>query len=227
MDGIQWKNKQGTSFHFYHVVDYATSFHVAGIAPNRTTEQVIHFLATQWISWAGPPQGLIVDAATELNSREMDDFCQGLNVQKHTINPEAHWQNSRAERHGQVLQHMLNKYQEEHHILHYSDLQIALAVCVAAKNASAVKRGFTPEMLVLGKETRLPGSICGDDSISSHALAESDLAQGAQFRLQLARREAAYRAFWEADNSAVIRRALLRRSRPYRGQYSPGEWIMI
>ena len=227
MDGINWKNKQGTSFHFYHVVDQATSFHVAGIAPNRTTDQVIQFLASQWISWAGPPNGLTVDAATELNSNEMDEFCQGLNIRKNTISPEAHWQNSRVERHGQVLQHMLTKYQEEHPILTYPDLQVALAVCVAAKNASAVKNGFTPELLVLGKRTRLPGSICGDDCIASHALAESDLLQGAQFRSQLAKREAAFRAFWEADNNAALRRALLRRSRPFRGQYAPGEWVMI
>lgn len=227
MDGIVWKNNQGTSFHIYHVVDYATSFHVAGIAPNRTTEQVMSFLATNWISWAGSPGSLTVDSATELNSDELDDFCQGLNIKKHTISPEAHWQNSKVERHGQVLQHMLDKYQDEHPIVNYSDLQIALAMCVAAKNASALKRGFTPEMLLLGKRTRLPGSICGDDSIPSHSLADSDLAQGAQFRLQLARREAAYRAFWEADNSASIRRALLRRSRPSRGQYTPGEWIMV
>ena len=226
MDGIVWENKQGTAFHFYHVIDYATSFQAAGIAPNRTTDRVLQFLATQWISWAGPPNSLTVDSATELNSHEMDDFCQGLNIHKHTITPEAHWQNSKIERHGQVLQHMLSKYQEDHPILTYTDLQIALAVCVAAKNASTLKRGFTPEMLVLGKRTRLPGSICGDDSIASHSLADSELAQGAKFREQLARREAAYKAFWEADNSAALRRALLRRSRPSRGQYSPGEWIM-
>lgn len=227
MDGIVRENKQGTSFHFYHVVENATSFHVAGIAPNRTTDQVLQFLSTQWLSWAGPPTGLTVDAATELNSDEMDNFCQGLGIKKKTISPEAHWQNSRVERHGQVLQHMLDKYQEEHPINSYHDLQVALAVCVSAKNASAVKRGFTPELLVLGKRTRLPGSICGDDSIASHALAESDLLHGAQFRAQLAKRETAFRAFWEADNSAAIRRALLRRSRPHRGTYGSGEWIMI
>ena len=50
---------------------------------------------------------------------------------------------------------------------------------------------------------------------------------GAQFRSQLAKRETAFRAFWEADNNAALRRALLRRSRPFRGQYAPGEWVMI
>ena len=33
--------------------------------------------------------------------------------------------------------------------------------------------------------------------------------------------------FFAADNSMAIRRAALRRERPHRGQYAPGEWVMI
>ena len=53
-------------------------------------------------------------------------------------------------------------------------------------------------------------------------LVESEHAQGVKFRQQLAFRETARRAFHSADNDAVLRRAMLRRSHPHRGWYQPG-----
>ena len=41
------------------------------------------------------------------------------------------------------------------------------------------------------------------------------------------RGEAARKAFWAADNNSALRRAILRRTRPSRGHYRPGEWIMM
>lgn len=103
MDGISWKNKGGAVFYFYHVIDYSSSFHVAAIAPNRSTPSVIDFLGNHWISWAGPPVELLVDSATEFNSHEMGQFCQSFNISKSTTCPEALWQNGRVERHGEIL----------------------------------------------------------------------------------------------------------------------------
>ena len=81
-------------------------------------------------------------------------------------------------------------------------------------------------MLVLGKHTRLPGSVSSDNLLPAHMLVESEHAQGVKFRQQLAFRETARRAFHSADNDAVLRRAMLRRSHPHRGWYQPGEWVM-
>ena len=43
----------------------------------------------------------------------------------------------------------------------------------------------------------------------------------------LAKRETARKAFHAADNDMSLRRAALRRDRPSRGAYEPGEWVMI
>ena len=43
----------------------------------------------------------------------------------------------------------------------------------------------------------------------------------------LAKRETARKAFHAADNDMALRRAALRRDRPHRGAYSPGEWVMV
>ena len=227
IDGLTYTAKSGTKYHVYHLIDYATSYHVACPAPNRCSASAIQFIGQQWVSWAGSPVEMIVDAATEFNSREMEEFCQRFNIRKSTICPEAHWQNSRSERHGQILEKMLEKYECEFPIHSYQDLQQAVWFCCQGKNASSLRKGYSPEILVFGKSTRLPGSVSSDTQLPAHMLANSEMAEGLRFREQLAKREAARRAFHAADNDSALRRSLLRRTRPMRPVYSPGSWVMI
>ena len=96
-----------------------------------------------------------------------------------------------------------------------------------AKNSCGLRKGFAPETLVLGKQTRLPGSVASDHLLPAHMLADSDCAAGLKFRQQLNFRECARRAYHSADNDAALRRAILRRSNPIRGNYRTGEWVMV
>ena len=96
-----------------------------------------------------------------------------------------------------------------------------------AKNANSLRKGFAPEMLVLGKHTRMPGSVCSDELLPAHLLADSDTAQGLSFRRQLAFRECARKALITADNDSALRKAFLRRSHPIQKQYLPGQWVMV
>ena len=226
MDGVKWTSPSGQSYHLYHVIDWATNFQMANVAPSRTTEDAINALMNMWISWAGVPGELLIDAASELNSDGFATFLQEHNIKATTISPEAHFQNGKAERHGAILQSMLNKFHTEHPITTYAQFQQAVWWCVQSKNACSLKKGFAPEVLVLGKHTRLPGAVSSDMLLPSHLLADAETAQGIQFRKQLAFRESARRAFHSADNDAALRRALLRRSNPHRGNYQPGEWVM-
>ena len=226
-DGVQWTNKSGKTFHIYHIVDWSTSFHSAIIAPNKTTDSFIDSCITMWFSWAGAPGEMLVDAGTEMNSEEFSNFAQANNIKVVTISPEAHHQNGKAERHGAVLQHMLSKVEEDHPINTYQDLKLVLWSCIQAKNACGLKRGYAPEVLVLGKHTRVPGAVSSDLLLPAHLLAESECGQGILFKNQLALRESARKAFHSADNDAAIRRSILRRSRPGIRQYLPGEWVMV
>ncbi len=227
VDGFKWTNSQGKNFHVYHVVDWATSFQAAAIAPSRSSTEAINTIINMWFCWAGAPGEMIVDAGTEFNSEEFSNFVQQHNVKLTTISPEAHFQNGRAERHGAVLQHMISRFDKEHPITTYQELHQSLWWCVQAKNSSSLRKGYAPEVLVLGKHTRLPGAVSSDDYLPAHLLAESDSAHGIQFRKQLEYRECARRAFHHADNDAALRKAVLRRSHPLRQDYLPGEWVMI
>lgn len=227
MDGYTWKNQQGTSFHFYHIIDSSTNFQVARYAPNRSVEHAIDVITQGWLAWAGSPNELIVDAATELNAEAFANFMQQNNIKCSTIRTNAHWQNGKAERHGEILGQMLSKFDLEQPIGSAVELQQALAHCTQAKNALSIRKGYAPEVLVLGKHTRLPGAVCSDEQLPAHALADSEHCHGLLFRQNLARRELARRAFHMADNDAVLRRSLLRRTRPSRQWFTKGEWVMV
>ncbi len=226
VDCIKWTNQAGNSFHIMHIIDIGTSYHVACVAPSRQTTQAIQNLTNSWLQWAGAPGEMIVDSATELNSEEFMGFLQRNNIKCTTVVPDGHWQNGRSERHGAIVESMLSKYDLEAPINSYDELQQALWFIMQAKNASSLRRGFAPEVLVFGKHTRLPGSITSDDNISAHCLSDAETAQGLAFRRQLELREIARRAFWHADNQAAVRRAMLRRTRPARKMYETGEWVM-
>ena len=225
IDGVKWVNKQNQEFHFYHFIDHGTNYHTAVIAPNRADIQE-KFIAG-WLNWAGPPNTVLMDSASEFLSTAFQEYMQSLNVQCVVVPPDAHWQVGRIERHGGILQSMLSKYELEHDVTNYQQVQQALTHCTMAKNACSLRHGYSPETLVFGRGLRMPGSLTSDDSLPSHAIAASENPQGIRFRELLAQRETARKAFYSADNDMSLRRAALRRDRPHRGAYEPGEWVMI
>ena len=227
MDGVLFSTKAGQQYRIYHLVDHGTSFQTAFVAPNSSSERIIEGITQAWLSWAGAPGELCVDAGREFNSDQFQRFLQSHNIRCRTTAARAHWQNGRAERHGAVLQSMLTKFDEEQAIVTMDDMQQALWAVTQAKNALSVRRGYSPEILVLGKATKVPASVTSDETAPAHLLAESEEASGIAFRKNLQRRELARRAFHIADNASAIRRAVLRQSRPDRRSYQAGEWIMM
>ena len=226
---MEWYGKiqKGDQFFFYHFLDQSTLFQTAVVAPAHTTEHACKALLTGWFNWAGPPGLLCVDSGTEMNSEEFSQFLQRHSVRCRACAAEAHWQNARTERHGGIIQLMLNKIDHENPILNYDQLSVALSHVTSTKNQWSKHRGYPPEMLVFGKGIRVPGSVTSDPTIAAHARALSSMPDGLRFRQDLATREAARKAFAEVDNDQTLRRAIVHRSRPSRGVYEKGEWVMI
>ncbi len=201
MDGVTWTNKSGERFHFYHFVDQATSYQTAIASASRTSSQAISALMKGWLMWAGAPKLIVLDAASELNSEEFMRYLQKHNVCCRTCAADAHWQNARAERHGGVLQVMLNKMDSEVEIKSYEGLEEALQFTTQTKNQRSRHRGYPPELLVFGKCASVPGSTISDPNRTSHAIALQNLPDGIRFREELAIRERARHAFAFVDNS--------------------------
>ena len=226
MDGVKWTNKEGQQFFFYHFVDQGTTFHAATLAASHSTQDAIRALTQGWVSWAGPPGTLVVDAGTEFGTEGFHSFLQERDIKLRMIAPEAHWQNARVERHGGILQAILSKMDQEKPIQTTEDMEAALSFATQTKNKWSRHKGYPPELLVLGKLNKSPGSITSDSSNASLDLAMQESPEGIQFREKLAVRERARKALSEVDNSQALRRALHQRSRPQRSVFHPGDWIM-
>ena len=211
------------------MLDAGSNYHVAIVSPSKKAEDLTHLIQMRWISWAGAPNEIVVDSATEMNREVFGNFLQRFGIRSTTTCPEAHWQNGRIERHGSFVQSMLVKMDLESPILVYPSLQAALNQCTQAKNTLSVRHGYAPEIIVFGKHAGIPGSVLNDESLPSHEMAMSDdgSMSSDEFKAMLSLRESARRAYHAADNSDVLRRALLRRTCPARGQFGKGDWVMI
>ena len=227
IDGIKYTAASGTPYHFYHMIDYGTNYHVACSSPGQSSQDAIEKVVTGWFQWAGAPLELHTDAGTEFTSREFANMLTQFNIKAVVAAPGAHWQIGKVERHGEILQTMLRKYEHDFPIKSYQDLQTALAHCTSAKNALSLRHGYSPDILTFGKTVRVPASVTSDYNLPSHLLADEETQEGILFRNKLARREAARKAFHMTDNDMSLRRAILRRTRPDRGMYHPGTWVMM
>ena len=151
---------------------------------------------------------------------------QAHDIQLRMAATDSHWQVGRAEVHGKILKSMLSRMDAEDAISSPEAFRRSLLQAVGAKNALSRVKGFTPEQAVLGVARRLPASVTSSEDLPSHALASTPGPEGDEFRKGLEARTRARRAFIEADNSSSLRRALLRRPRPLRDQFEPGDWML-
>ena len=225
-DLITWTAKSGRSFQFLHCIDAATNFQLAIPIVRTDAESMIEALQDCWFHWAGPCKQLIIDNASPLCSEQFSTAAQARDMHLRVVAAYAHWQMGKTERHGDILQDMLHKFDTDHAIQSEDQFKTALRHICCAKNALSRAQGYTPEILVLGKSRPLPGNLGEDVPTAAQYLAESNTPEGVQFRQQLQLRECARRAFIAAENSEKLRRAFLRRQRPHRGNFAGGMFVM-
>ena len=89
-----------------HAMDECTHFHL-GRRTSRDSLISQKCLAEFWMSWAGSPNRIYFDAAGEFLTESWKVFLQQENI-SHKLTAEA-WQRGRIERHGGVIQEMLDR----------------------------------------------------------------------------------------------------------------------
>ena len=226
MDTATWTNHVGQQFMFAHVIDEGTLFHLGAPVSSCDAESMVRVFERTWMLWAGPPQTIYVDPATEYKAELWQDRMQSLDIQVKMSVSDAHWQLGRVEVHGSTIKRMLQRMDLEKPIRTPQEFEEALTQAFNAKNSLSRIKGFTPEQAVLGVSRKLPGSVTSSKGAGSLTLADSPGPVSDQFRESLALRSRARKAFIDADNSSSLRRALLRRSRPLRGPYEVGDWVL-
>ena len=224
LDGFDWCSKRGIQVYVFHILDDATRFHL-GQRITRDTQASIRTTKQMWIQWAGAPQEILHDQGGEFVSQPWKDFLQAHSIQP--VLTAAPWQRGRIERHGGVIKEMLTRMDHAQNFNSLAEIDEALNQCFRAKNSMIVNNGYSPEQAVLGKASKLPGSLLSDEESSAHHMCLSSDPASEQFKRSLELRTAARAAFWHADNHAAIRRAALHRSRGVIHEWLCGQLCMF
>ena len=224
LDGFDWCSKRGIQIYVFHILDDATRFHL-GQRITRDTQASIRTTKQMWIQWAGSPQEILHDQGGEFVSQPWKDFLQAHSIQP--VLTAAPWQRGRIERHGGVIKEMLERMDHAQNFNSLAEIDEALNQCFRAKNSMIVNNGYSPKQAVLGKASKLPGSLLSDEESTAHHMCLSPDPASEQFKRSLELRTAARAAFWHADNHAAIRRAALHRSRGVIHEWLCGQLCMF
>ncbi|CAE7226683.1 unnamed protein product [Symbiodinium sp. CCMP2592] len=222
MDIIYLKDIRGGTHMFLNCVDDATCYQAASRLLSRSEENVVSNLVNGWFCFFGPPDELTIDAEGAFRGMRFESLHAQLNVDVRCIPPDSHWQLGKAERHGQALRYNASRLINQFAALTVAEVNVCVASAVQAKNRLMRRSGSSPNQWVFGKDPKLPGALLSDGGSIESAQLTSDserLMQIESIRVQ------AMNNHHEFEANQALRSALLRKSRPYRGEFYPGQKI--
>lgn len=198
-------------FFAVHLVDFATRFQMAGLLPNKSSEEVIRFVTEHWLPVFGAPRVLVADQGREFISLEFEQFCARHSIFLWHTAVQAPWQNGICERGGGILKTILSAVVASQSILGFDEMKLALSEAVMAYNQDINEAGCSPMQAALGRQPRMVGDVLGgiQQRLAEHGLINDQ----PSFARQIAMREIAKVAMTRLHFSRGLRKAELGRSR--------------
>ena len=215
-------NCRGKKFMYQSVLDMSGKMHIAVLVTSRESEHLLYWFRMAWMLWAGPPKAVYCDKDGGYGGVFHDTLLQ-MGIDLKPIPAEAHWQAGVVERHQQTWKYMaqttINAMQIE-----TEEEMTSLAVEVNhAKNTTTRQAGYSAAMWTFGREIDLPsGLLSNPNGIPGRAL----LSEAAEYGRRSLMRLEATKAFHDYEVSVAVKRAMMRQSRPYRGDFEPGAKVL-
>ncbi|CAG2197984.1 unnamed protein product [Mytilus edulis] len=139
-----------------------------------TAEEVAEIFVSQFVSRFGVPKQLHTDRGTQFESKLFQDLCSRLKIDKTRTTAMHPQSDGMVERLNRTLEDILSKYVTKHQKDWDEHLQLAL---MAYRSSDHESTGFSPSMLMFGREIELPiDLIFGSypDSIETDEKSEND-----------------------------------------------------
>ena len=197
-----------TTVKVLNIVDAASVVHTPIQNADQTVETIWRAFATGWLSWVGSPRSLRVDLHRSQIARGFFDKAEGRAILVEPTRAEAHWQ----------MRQMGYRILEDIDVSQ-SDFQTMLDELTDAKNSLVQHNGYTPRQWVFGLIPRVPGHMLQENSDLPNFDPEG------RFRRIAEMRHKCRMAVMETEANAQIRKSLIGRSRPMRGNYVPGDLV--
>ena len=224
MDANFWKitfkesPRVKTTLKVLNIVDAASGMHIAVQIADQTAETVWKAFASGWLRWAGSPRCLGVDPHRPQIARWFFDKAEGRGIFVEPTPAEAHWQMGQVENNARYLRQMGYRIVEDIDVSQ-SDFQTMLDELTDAKNSLVQHNGYMPRQWVFGLIPRVPGHLLEENSDLPNLDPEG------RFRRIAKMRHKCQKAAIETEANAKIRKSLIGRSRPMRGNYVPGDLV--
>lgn len=198
-----------SNLYYIHMVDQFTKFSSAAIIKNKKPETIINAILRYWISFFGCPEKFLSDNGAEFNNETFRNFCENFGINPITTAAYSPFSNGTVERHNQTVTNMLLKVKEDTKC----DYSTALCWAISAKNALINNNGYSPNMLVFGRNVNLPSIFNAklpalEGNISCETVAK-----------HLGALHGARKAFMQNENSNKIKKALKANVRNYDNFY--------
>ena len=204
LDIVYVRDLSTTNHPILGMVDMATSLQQAVRLHSRASAHVADQFRRSWLMPYGYPLVCEVDADGAFEG-EFRLKPEEAGVHLVVIPPEAHWRIGTVERKNAVLRTVVEKLLDENAVVSGDGLDWVLTAAVQALNSTTASKGRSPYQAVFGRLPRFPGDLMSDD----RALVVSDNQMIAEeLRCQ------ALRVIDETRASHVIKRALLRKTKP-------------
>ena len=195
----------GTDGYILHIIDHLTRYSSACIIRNKRKETIIKGILDYWIRIFGCPRYFLTDNGGEFVNQDMIDFAEKFNITLKTTAAESPWSNGLCERHNGILNNHLKKIMSNN----ICSIDMAIHWAVAAKNSLANVYGFSPNMLVFGRNPNYPSGLTNSPPANNMSCMDEYVAQ------TLNAMHVARKTFIEQESAERLRRALNRKTRTY------------
>ena len=189
-----------------YMIDVITRYTRASYIPSKRKEVVVERILELWVSIFGAARMFLMDNGGEFANDEMRELGNQFGITiKHTA-AYSPWANGVNERNHASVDVMMEKMLEDKPKINE---KMALNYAVAIRNTCMYVNGFTPAQLVFGQAPRLPSAFSDDLPALEGATTSSVVAD------HLNALAGARKAFASAENSAKLKKALLKPVRGY------------
>lgn len=138
------------------VADYFTKWTECFALPNIEAKTIASVIVEEVITRFGVPDTIHSDQGRQYESELFQETCKLLDIQKTHTTPYHPQSDGMVERFNRTLTTMLSAFVNEHH----SDWDVHLPyVMMAYRSSIQETTGMTPNMLMLGRETKTPVDI--------------------------------------------------------------------
>ena len=196
---------RGPNMYILHMIDHLTRYSSACIIYNKKKETIVRAMFDYWIRIFGCPKSFLSDNGGEFINQDVVDLAEKCNIVLKTTAAESGFSNGLCERHNGILNATVDKVMASNDCC----IDIALHWSVAAKNSLTNVYGYSPNVLVFGRNPNYPSVFLNKPPANNTTCVSEIVAQN------LNAMHSARNAFIQQESAERLRRALNRKVRNY------------